>query len=176
MKHILAIALKDMRETLRDRMTFMFLLAMPVIFTLLFGFAFGGGSGGTTPADSRPAVGYLDQDNSRLSVALKGFLLAAGAVRLDETTGRTSADLEKLAAEGKLAAVLVVPAGYGDSAASGKLVKLAVMTGSSSAAGSMAQAAILAAAGRAADAAAAAQSVSQATGAPFAGALDAGVV
>ena len=170
MKHILAIALKDMQETMRDRMTFMFLLAMPVIFTLMFGFAFGGA--GTNSADSRPVVGYLDQDNSRLSAALKEFLLAAGDVRLDETAGRTPADLEKLAAEDKLAAALVVPAGYGDSAAAGKLMKLAFVSGSSSASALAAQAAILAAAGRAASAVAAAQSVSQVAGTPYAGALE----
>lgn len=171
MKHILAIALKDMHETMRDRMTFMFLLAMPVIFTLLFGFAFGGS--GTAPADSRPVVGYLDQDNSRLSAALKGFLLASGDVRLDETAGRTPAGLQSLAAQGKLAAALVVPEGYEDSAAAGKLAKLAVFSGSNGASASAAQVAILAAAGRAASAAAAAQSVSQVQGAPFASALDA---
>ena len=169
MKHIFAIALKDIQETMRDRMTFMFLLAMPIVFTLLFGFAFGGGG---AQADTRPVVGWLDQDGSRLSAALKEFLLAAGDVRLDETAGRTPADLEKLAAEGKLAAALVVPAGYGDSAAAGMLMKLAVVTGSSSASASAAQAAILAAAGRAASAAAAAQSVSQVAGTPYAGALE----
>src|SRR5512136_2957857 len=103
MKHVIAITLKDIRETMRDRMTFMFLLAMPVVFTLLFGFAFGG-----APADTRPQVGFLDQDNSRLSATVKDFLLASGAVRLDETAGRSQAELEKLAADGKLAAALVV--------------------------------------------------------------------
>ena len=101
MKHILAIALKDIQETMRDRLTFMFLLAMPVIFTLLFGFAF---DGGTPAADTRPVVGWLDQDGSRLSAALKDFLLASGAVRLDETQGLTAAGLEKLVADDKLAA------------------------------------------------------------------------
>jgi ABC-2 type transport system permease protein len=166
MKHVIAITLKDIRETMRDRMTFMFLLAMPVVFTLMFGFAFGG-----TPADTRPVVGWLDQDNSRLSAAEKDLLLAAGAVRLDETAGRSPAELEKLVADGKLAAALVVPAGYEESARVGQLLKLTVFSDPSSAAGAVAQAAIQAAARRAASAAVIAQGAQQATGAGFDGAL-----
>ena len=49
-------------QLLRDVKTFMFLLIMPVIFTLLFGYAFGGFSSGES--DSRLPVGYLSQDRS----------------------------------------------------------------------------------------------------------------
>jgi len=38
---ILDIAQNDLRQLLRDRNTFIFLLAMPIIFTVMFGFAFG---------------------------------------------------------------------------------------------------------------------------------------
>ncbi len=167
MKHVIAIALKDIQETMRDRMTFMFLLAMPVIFTLLFSFAFGG-----APADNRPQVGWIDQDASRLSSAVKDFLLAAGSVRLDETAGRSPAELEKLVVDGKLAAALVVPAGYEESARAGTPLKLSVTADPYSASGAAAQAAILAAARRAASAAAIARGVQQAAGASFDGALE----
>ena len=59
MIRIFDIAWKDLMQILRDRKTFLFLLIMPIAFTLLFGFAFGG-SGKTT--DPRLPVGYLDQD------------------------------------------------------------------------------------------------------------------
>ncbi len=167
MKHVIAITLKDIQETLRDRMTFMFLLAMPVIFTLLFSFAFGGGSQG----DTRPLVGYLDQDASRLSAAVKDLLLASGAVRLDETAGRSQVELEKLVADGKLAAALVVPSGYEESARGGQPTKLSVAADPSSAGGAAAQAAIQQAARRAAAAAAIALAAQQAAGASFDAAL-----
>ena len=40
MIRILDIALKDLRQLMRERETFLFLLLMPIIFTLLFGYAF----------------------------------------------------------------------------------------------------------------------------------------
>ena len=42
MIRILDITLKDLIQLLRDFKTFMFLLIMPILFTFLFGFAFGG--------------------------------------------------------------------------------------------------------------------------------------
>jgi ABC-2 type transport system permease protein len=68
MTRILDIAFKDLLQLTRDFKTFMFLLLMPVLFTFLFGYAFGGFSGGNS--DSRLPVGYLDQDDSWLSQAL----------------------------------------------------------------------------------------------------------
>ena len=45
MIRILDLAWKDLLQNLREKQTFMFLLIMPIIFTLLFGFAFGGVGG-----------------------------------------------------------------------------------------------------------------------------------
>jgi hypothetical protein len=42
----LSITFKDLLQLTRDFKTFMFLLIMPVAFTLLFGYAFGGFGGG----------------------------------------------------------------------------------------------------------------------------------
>ncbi len=67
MNRIFDITLKDLMQILRDRKTFLFLLIMPIGFTLLFGLAFGG-SGKTT--DSRLPVGYLDRDDTAISVNL----------------------------------------------------------------------------------------------------------
>ena len=58
---ILHIAFKDFIQMMRDRKTFLFLLLMPIAFTLLFGFAF---SGPNAPADHRLPVGFLNQDGS----------------------------------------------------------------------------------------------------------------
>ena len=53
MIRILDIALKDLLQLARDVKTFIFLVFMPVVFTLLFGFAFGGFSSAvrSAPAD-----------------------------------------------------------------------------------------------------------------------------
>ena len=45
MIRIFDIALKDLLQLSRDFKTFMFLLIMPILFTFLFGYAFGGFGG-----------------------------------------------------------------------------------------------------------------------------------
>lgn len=55
MKRIFDLTAKDILQNLRDRQSFLFLLIMPIAFTLLFGFAFGGFSAGKE--DPRLVVG-----------------------------------------------------------------------------------------------------------------------
>jgi hypothetical protein len=78
---ILDIAFNDIRQLMRERMTFVFLLVMPIAFTLMFGYAFGAFGGG--PSDDRLPVGYLDLDGSSLSKRLHGLLAASQVVQLD---------------------------------------------------------------------------------------------
>ena len=121
MKRIFDITLKDLMQILRDRKTFLFLVFMPIGFTLLFGLAFGGSS---KVSDNRLPVGFLDQDNGALSANLKSLLNASTVIRLDETPGRNEADLDALVSSGKLAAALVIPAGYSQSVRDGNPLKL----------------------------------------------------
>jgi ABC-2 type transport system permease protein len=141
MNRIFDIALKDLRQILRNRMTFLFLLIMPIAFTLLFGFAFGG-SGKTT--DARLPVGYLDQDGSTLSQGLKSLLAGSTVIRLDEKTA-TAADLEAQVSSGKLAAALVVPSGYDRSVRDGAPLKLTFLADPANAASISAESAVTAA-------------------------------
>jgi len=121
MNRIFDITLKDIMQILRDRKTFLFLLIMPIGFTLLFGLAFGG-SGKAT--DARLPVGILDQDVSALTTDLKSLLATSTVIRLDETPGRSEADLERLVGNSKLAAALVIPAGYSQSVRDGSPIKM----------------------------------------------------
>jgi ABC-2 type transport system permease protein len=122
MNRILDITVKDLHQILRNRMTFLFLLIMPVAFTILFGLAFGGP---VKTTDSRLPVGSLDRDNGDLSALLKNLLSSSTVIRLEETTGSTEADFESRVSSGKLAAAIVVPAGYSQSIRSGSPIKLA---------------------------------------------------
>jgi ABC-2 type transport system permease protein len=143
---ILDIAQKDLLQLMRDRKTFMFLLIMPVIFTFLFGYAFGGFGGG---GDSRLPVGYLDEDRSRLSGKLHDLLADSKVIRLDEAQARSRFDLEQQVAEQELAAAVIVPARYGKDSLAGKHPPLTLLTGvSSSSAATTIEADILAAANR----------------------------
>ena len=146
MRRSFDIAQKDLLQLMRDRKTFMFLLMMPVIFTFLFGYAFGGFGGG---GDSRLPVGYLDEDHSRLSEKLHDLLAASQVIRLDEDPARSPSALEQGVTAEKLAAAIIVPARYGKDSAAGKHPRLTLLTGvSSSSTGTTIEADILAAANR----------------------------
>jgi ABC-2 type transport system permease protein len=126
MIRILDIALKDLMQLMRDFKTFMFLLIMPILFTFLFGYAFGGFSGGDE--DSRLPVGYLSQDDHWVTDSLHDLLAESEVIRLDENRFRSAADLEKLVADGDLAAVIIVPDGYGRAMLKDKTARLIVIT------------------------------------------------
>lgn len=122
---ILDITLKDLMQVLRDAKTFMFLLIMPVIFTFLFGYAFGGFSSGES--DSRLPVGYISQDDHWLSDSLHDLLTTSEVIRLDENIFLSPTDLEKLVADGDLAAAIIVPDGYGRALLKDKTARLIVI-------------------------------------------------
>jgi len=166
MIRILDIAQKDLLQILRDRKTFIFLLIMPIAFTLFFAIAFGGT--GQSSSDARLPVGFLDQDNSSLSGELGKVLTGSSVIRLDLNTERTAADLDKLVADEKLAAALIVPDGYGRSILDGAPLKLTVIADPSKPATSTVQNEILSAGQRLMSAARIAQITAQTTGDPTA--------
>ena len=125
MIRIFDITLKDLMQLLRDVKTFMFLLFMPIIFTFLFGYAFGGFSSGES--DSRLPVGFVSRDDHWLTDSLHDLLLESDVIRLDENIFLSSADLEKLVADGDLAAVIIVPDGYGRALLKDKTARLSVI-------------------------------------------------
>jgi ABC-2 type transport system permease protein len=141
MTRILDIAFKDLLQLSRDFKTFMFLLLMPIVFTFLFGYAFGGFSG---PSDSRLPIGYLDQDNSRVSHALHDQLVDSDVLRLDENKNRIYPDLEQLVAKGDLAAAIIVPDRYGATCQKGKNPRLILIADTSSTAWTTVEAEIMA--------------------------------
>ncbi|MGD0610720.1 MAG: ABC transporter permease [Anaerolineales bacterium] len=166
MKRILDIAQKDLTQIIRNRMTLLFLLIMPIAFTLLFGYAFGGSGNANT--DPRLPVGYLDQDNSSLSQGLRTLLAGSTVLRLDEKPGRSSSDLEILVKDGKLAAAVIVPQGYSQSILSGTPLKLIVLADSTNPSTATVENAILASTNRLLDAVRTAQIIAQTTPAPAA--------
>jgi ABC-2 type transport system permease protein len=124
MTRIIDIALKDLMQLSRDFKTFMFLLIMPIIFTFLFGYAFGGFGG---DSDSRIPVGYLSEDDHWVTDELHKQLDDSEVVRLEESIFHSRADLEKMVAEGDLAAAIIVPEGYGRAMLKDKSARLIVI-------------------------------------------------
>lgn len=145
MIRILDITLKDLMQLMRDFKTFMFLLIMPVIFTFLFGYAFGGFGGAS---DSRLPVGFLNQDGRWISLALQNVLTDSDIMRLEEYPQASVADLDKMVGDGKLAAAIIVPKGYSQASVAGKAAQLILIADSGSSAWTTIEAAVLTAASR----------------------------
>lgn len=146
MIRIFDIVLKDLLQLLRDFKTFMFLLLMPILFTFLFGYAFGGF--GDSESDSRLPVGYISEDDHWVTDELRQLLDESELIRLDENNIRSQADLETLVAEGDLAAAVIVPDGYGRAVLKNKTARLIVIADTSSQAWITVQAELLTIANR----------------------------
>ena len=104
----LDIAIKDITQMLRDWRLALFMVIMPIGFTVLFGFMFGGFS--AEEEDPRLPVGYLDQDQGTVSANLEGLFSQSSLIRLEARD--TEAELVKGVEDSDLAAAVIVPAGY----------------------------------------------------------------
>jgi len=126
MIRILDIALKDLMQFLRDFKTFMFLLLLPILFTFLFGYAFGGFGNGEAQ-DSRLPVGFLNEDDRWISTTLHDLLADSDVIRLVEDGPQDTAGLEARVREGGLAAAIIVPSEYSKAVLADKTVRLEVV-------------------------------------------------
>ncbi len=110
MRSIIAIALKDIRLLLRDRMAAFFVLGFPLLMGLFFGLMMNPGSGGKK---SKIKVAIVDQDQSKYSKLLLQALEKNEniAVEVDQ------ADAARASVQsGKRVAMLVIPKGFGETA------------------------------------------------------------
>jgi ABC-2 type transport system permease protein len=123
-KRIFDLALKDLRQITRDRKSFLFLLIMPIVFTLLFGFAFGGNS----TADPRLPIGLADEDGSELSEQLAAMINTSEVVRIEQQDGET-AELGQRVADEAISAAVIIPSGYSESLLEGKPLPVTVVGG-----------------------------------------------
>ena len=108
---LLHVALKDLYQIAKDWKSALFLLAMPLAFTLFFGFVTGGNYG-----ESKVRIGWVDEDrqatgaSADVGAALRELAAASRGVELSEPGGRQEA--EDLVRSGKLAAAAVLPSGF----------------------------------------------------------------
>jgi len=134
---ILDIAAKDLLQLLRDKNTFLFLLLMPLIFTLMFGFASGGFS--KEVGDPRLPIGFLDEDRTWLSRELRGLLEASEVFRLETGLFINRESLEAQVTEEKIAAAVIIPKGYSQAMLGGKQSRLFLIADTSTTTGTTIQ-------------------------------------
>ena len=107
MNPILALAWKDIRLLLRDRMGFFFSFAFPLIYAIFFGVVFSGDSG----SEAIP-VALVDEDQTTSSRAFVDTLKAGGHLDITESTREVAT---RLVRRGKKTAVIALPKGFGES-------------------------------------------------------------
>lgn len=122
---VLTLALKDMKQMLQSWQTGFFLLIMPVAFTVLFGFIFGGIGG--DPDDPRLLLGVLDLDQSEHSLAFIEMLESSDIVRPILNEDYTETTYRKEVEIGDLDGALVLPEGFGAALSDGSPLPLSVI-------------------------------------------------
>ena len=124
------ITLKDLSQIIRDKQSLLFLVAMPIIFTLFMGFAYRGG-GGDAPAAVRLPLGWVNNDpGGLLSQQLHQSLSSSESVQLVELA---PADVDDAVRKGEVSGALLVPAGFSDPGTA--LKQLTLVTNPATAAG-----------------------------------------
>jgi len=104
MQALFALTLANIRSYVRDRAALFWTLAFPLIFIFMFGFIFQGGG------DSNVSLGWVDLDGSPASGQLRAAFEAPDGIDLTVTD---EADALEQMQDGKVDAVIEVPAGYG---------------------------------------------------------------
>jgi ABC-2 type transport system permease protein len=108
LKHII---IKELKIIVREKGNFFFLIAMPILFIILFGSIFGNTNNSIT-------ISYIDQDQSDAS---KAFLDQIGQIKgfdLEQKDSTEHAQIEQLKA-GKIPSLLVIPTGFEEKIVSG---------------------------------------------------------
>jgi ABC-2 type transport system permease protein len=114
------LARKDLLETVRDKLSFIFILVMPLAFTLFFGVLFGAGSS----ADKLP-LAVWDADGGAAAKQLVAALEKSPVVRVGVKQGN---EFETWMADERAAAGLLIPEGYSAAVASGNKADLTIVS------------------------------------------------
>lgn len=127
---VLDLVLKDLSQVLRDKKSLLFLVAMPIVFTLFMGFAY---RGATEPQDNRLALGWVNHDpDGLLSQRLYAMLADSDAVKWVDVA---PAQAEEQMRKGTVSGVLVVPTRFSQKALAGEPIQLILMADEFSTAG-----------------------------------------
>ncbi len=135
---ILAIALKDLQQIARDRKSAIFLVLMPILFTLFFGFAFS-----ASASDPRLPVGWINQQPGEpFSASLRQMVEQSETIRLLAMEEKDIERAETMVRDQKLAAAIIVPVGVGAITEDGQAIKPTLVVLPGTAAGQTAATAV----------------------------------
>lgn len=121
---VLDLALKDLRQIIRDRRSLLFLLVMPVIFTFFFGYVFGN----EKETDNRLQIGILNQDAEGIMPStLETMLASSETVRPVMLNEARADEVDEKVLSGDLAAAVVIPRGFSAGVFAGEPPRLEVI-------------------------------------------------
>jgi ABC-2 type transport system permease protein len=118
MRKMLNIARNDWRVEFADPSTWIFFLALPIVFTLVLG-SVGGGGGGNV--DQRIPLLVTDEDKSNLSVELVTRLEGSTVVRVE---AREKAEAEQAFVEGESRGLLIIPGDFSEKVIAGEGIEV----------------------------------------------------
>lgn len=110
MRSLVALTLANLRSFLRDRAALFWTLAFPVVFVILFGTIFAGGSSDYT-------IGWVDQDGSAPIASLRQAFIDNAPIELvDGTLDAMKAEMRS----GEVDGIIVIPKGVAAAIAAGQ--------------------------------------------------------
>ena len=119
---IIDLALKDLSQILRDKRSLLFIVAMPIIFTLFMGFAYRGSSQSDEATDNRIPLALVDpQPDSSLNKMFFTRLESSDSIRIISMNEEDAMDAFR---KGDVAGVLVIPEGFSEQVEAGKEAQL----------------------------------------------------
>jgi ABC-2 type transport system permease protein len=123
MNTLMRLTVANIRSLVRDRAALFWTFFFPVMFVFLFGWIFGGSG------DSKVAIGFVDQDNTPISIGLQQSFSQVKLL----TVHTGSLDDEKAAMQhGDISAIVVVPQGTGAAVAAKSVTSIQLYTDPSS--------------------------------------------
>ncbi|MBS0195677.1 MAG: ABC transporter permease [Planctomycetes bacterium] len=106
---IFALAIKDLRQLVRDKSSAFFTFVFPLLVAVFFGVIFGGGGG-----SSKINVVVVNEDGGEAAASFAEDI--AGDSSLDVTAAPSRSEGENLVRLGKASACIVIPKGFGAAA------------------------------------------------------------
>jgi len=130
---IIDLALKDLSQMLRDKRSLLFIVAMPIVFTLFMGFAYRGDSSSDENVDTRIPLALVDpQPDSVLNKMFFTRLDSSDAIRIVPMSEAEAMDSFR---KGEVAGVLVMPDGFSEQIEAGKEAQLKLIAEAASSEG-----------------------------------------
>ncbi len=107
MNAIIALAIKDLRLLLRDKVGFFFTFFFPLLYAVFFGAMFSGQGGGA----SAMKIVVVDEDDTEGSKSFIGELKDSAELEVDVADRQTATDLVR---RGKRVGYVILPQGFGN--------------------------------------------------------------